>query len=107
MLPFASMDTLLRWLPYAKSARGEVAALLEMAADDYATRTSPPRQLALALVAMASSDMVPSCTIAASENAVSVRVGRLMEPGRTSAVVAGIALICAIVTLGLPFAVLL
>ena len=40
MLPFASMDSLLRWMPYARHARTEVAVLLEMAADDFAVRSN-------------------------------------------------------------------
>ena len=40
MLPFSSMDSLLRWMPYARHARAEVAVLLEMAADDFAVRST-------------------------------------------------------------------
>ena len=70
MLPFASMDTLLRWMPYARCARREVADLLEMAADDYATRRNDRLTLAAALVAMSTSSASPTCTFAASTSGV-------------------------------------
>jgi Zn-dependent protease with chaperone function len=106
-LPFASMDRLLRWLPYARHARHEVAVLLEMAADDFATRSSPPRLLATALVAMAGSGAPPTCTFAAGSTGVSRRVARLLDERRTSTPVAGLAIGAAMLVPGLPLAILL
>ncbi len=107
MLPFASMDTLLRWMPYVRHARTEVAALLEMAADDFAAKESHPRHLAGALVEMASSGTAPSCALAATTTAVSTRVVRLLSPRRTSQATATWALVASAATVLVPFSALL
>ncbi len=59
MLPFASMHDLLRWMPYVRRAPRAVATLVEMAADDFATRSTEPRLLASALVHLVSSGVSP------------------------------------------------
>ena len=84
MLPMGGVQKLFAWVPYAQVAPREIAALLEMAADDYSTRRNDPINLAAALVRMASSDHVPSCAFGVSANAVPKRVHRLLQDGRTS-----------------------
>jgi hypothetical protein len=83
-------------LPLARTARTEVAALLEMAADDRAARTHAPRELAAALCEVATGQ-APGYSLGAAETAVVVRARRLLHPGRparrmTSALVAAFAL---------------
>jgi len=102
ILPFASVDSLLRWMPYARHARSEVALLLEMAADDFAVRSNHPRDLARALLEMSASGGSPACSFAAHTTAVGPRVQRLILPGRTSQLVASATLTAAIATLCLP-----
>lgn len=84
-------------LPLARTARTEVAVLLEMAADDRATRTHAPRELAAAMCEVATGQ-VPGYSLGAAETAVVVRARRLLHPGRparrvTSALVAAFALV--------------
>lgn len=105
MLPFASMDTLLRWMPYARRARSEVADLLEMAADDYATRRNDRLTLAAALVAMSTSSAAPTCTFGASTTGVGARVNRLIDPYRPSRTAAAFAIGVAALVVALPLTV--
>ena len=105
MLPFASMDTLLRWMPYARRARSEVADLLEMAADDYATRRNDRHTLATALVAMSTSSTSPTCTFAASTTGLVAHVTRLIEPSQPSRTAAAVAIGAAALVVALPLTV--
>jgi Zn-dependent protease with chaperone function len=105
MLPFASMDTLLRWMPYARRARSEVADLLEMAADDYATRKNDRHALATALVAMSTSSTSYTCTFAASTTGLVARVTRLIEPSQPSRTTAAVAIGAAALVVALPLTV--
>jgi len=107
MLPFASMDSLLRWMPYVRHARTEVALLLEMAADDFAVRSSRPRILAGALLEMSASGASPTCAFAANSTAVASRIHRLLRPGRTSISVAAVALAASTVVPILPLSALI
>jgi Zn-dependent protease with chaperone function len=94
LLPFASMIEMLDWMPYVTRAPRAVRGLLEMAADDYATRFHPPRVLASALVQMVHPSAVPTCAFGAASGSITVRVRRLLDPRRKSravAVVAGVA----------------
>lgn len=102
MLPFASMLQLLRWMPYVRRAPRAVATLVEMAADDFAIRANEPRQLASALVHLASSHVAPRCALAASETSVVARVHRLLRPQRTSRWIAVATTVSAVVVLALP-----
>lgn len=76
MLPFASMLPFLSWMPYVGRAPRALATLVEMAADDFATRANEPHLLASALVHLASSDATPRCALAASQTSVAIRVHR-------------------------------
>jgi Zn-dependent protease with chaperone function len=105
LLPFAAMDSVLHFVPYARHARREVAALLEMAADDYATRCIDPRTLAAALVAMSTSSASPVCTFAASTTGVVARVNRLIDPTTPSRIIAASAVCIATLVVALPLAV--
>lgn len=106
MLPFTSMDPLLRWMPYVRRARGEVGLLLEMAADDFAVRSSRPQVLAGALLEMSVSGAAPSCAFAANSTAVASRIHRLLRPGRTSRGVAAVAIGASVAVLALPLTAL-
>ena len=107
MLPLASMDALLRWMPYARHARAEVAMLLEMAADDYATKRIDSCHLAGALIEMATSGVAPGCTLAAGTTAVTIRVKRLLNPTRNSRIAATFALLSTSITIMVPLTVFL
>jgi len=107
LLPFAAMDSLLHFIPYARHARPAVAGLLEMAADDFATRRIARHTLAEALVAMASAGAAPSCALAAASTAVVVRVQRLLDPPTSSSVTASAAIALATCIVALPVAVIL
>jgi Zn-dependent protease with chaperone function len=84
MLPMEGVRQLLGWVPYARYAPGSILLLLEMAADDFSARRSGRRPLAAALVEMASSGAVPSCSLAAAASDVLPRVSRLLSEDRTS-----------------------
>lgn len=84
MLPMDGLRKLFAWVPYARLASSEIASLLEMTADDYATKHHDPMNLAAALVRMSSSGRVPSCALGLAANAVPRRVQRLLHEGRTS-----------------------
>jgi Zn-dependent protease with chaperone function len=88
LLPFASMIEMLNWMPYVSRAPRAVRALLEMAADDYATRFHPPRVLASALIQMVHPSAVPTCAFGAASGSITVRVSRLLDQGRKSRAVA-------------------
>jgi Zn-dependent protease with chaperone function len=88
LLPFASMIEMLNWMPYVTRAPRAVRGLLEMAADDYATRFHSPRVLASALIQMVHPSAVPSCAFGASSGSVAARVRRLIDPHRKSRTVA-------------------
>jgi len=107
LLPFAAMDSVLRFVPYAHHARQEVAALLEMAADDYAIRSSSPHTLAAALVAMSSTSSAPTCTFAASTTGLVARVNRLIDPATPSRGIAASAIGAAILVIAVPLTVVL
>jgi bla regulator protein blaR1 len=107
MLPFASMDTLLRWMPYVRHARTEVALLLEMAADDFAVRLSRPQDLAGALLEMSASGSSPTCAFAVGSTAVASRINRLLLPRRTSVSTAMAALAVSAGVLVLPLSALI
>ena len=107
MLPLTSFGELLRWIPYTRRAPRAVAALLEMAADDYAARQHDPRCLASALVQMTTSSAPPDCTFAAASTAVPARVHRLLDARRTSRPVAVAACLGAVLALAMPLAVML
>jgi Zn-dependent protease with chaperone function len=106
LLPFASMIELLEWMPYVRRAPAAVAALLEMAADDYAARSHRPRVLASALVHMSGSGAVPTCALAAAGGQTSSRVRRLVAPHRNSRLVAVLAVASAMALVALPTYVL-
>jgi len=103
MLPFTSMDPLLSWLPYARHARTNVALLLEMAADDFAVRTSGPMHLVAALVEMSAAGSVPSCAFALGSTGVALRIHRLLRPERTSTTLAVALVASGAALVALPF----
>ncbi|MGH9207565.1 MAG: M56 family metallopeptidase [Acidimicrobiales bacterium] len=107
MLPFASMNALLAWVPYVHHARKSVATLFEMAADDFAAKRADPRALASALVEMSSSGSVLTCAFGIASTGVTARVCRLLQPTRTSPKTAAIALSAALGVVALPLVALL
>jgi Zn-dependent protease with chaperone function len=106
LLPFASMIEMLNWMPYVSRAPRAVRALLEMAADDYATRFHPPRVLASALIRMVHPSSVPTCAFGASSGSVTNRVKRLIDPHRKSSVVAVTAGVAAVVLVIVPVVIM-
>ncbi len=107
MLPLSSLTQPLRWIPYARRAPAAVARLLEMAADDYSARQHDPRDLARALVQMGTAGLVPACAFGASATAVTLRVERLLGPGRTSRPTAAVGVGVAALLVATPFVALL
>lgn len=107
LLPLASMSPLLRWMPYVRLAPTAVATLVEMAADDFASRSNDPVALASALVHMVGANASPWCALAANETSVTARVRRLLRPVRTSRSVAAFAVVAAVTVLAVPVAALL
>jgi Zn-dependent protease with chaperone function len=107
LLPLASMSQLLRWMPYVRLAPTAVATLVEMAADDFASRSNDPVDLASALVHMVSANASPWCALAATETNVTVRVHRLLRPARPSRSIATLAVLGTIAVLAVPVAALL
>ena len=106
LLPFASMIEMLNWMPYVSRAPRAVRALLEMAADDYATRFHSPRVLASALIRMVHPSSVPTCAFGASSGSVTNRVKRLIDPHRKSRVVAVTAGVAAVVLVIVPVVIM-
>jgi Zn-dependent protease with chaperone function len=106
MLPMLGLRNLFRWIPYARLASLQIAALLEMSADDYSARRSDPRALARALVDMASAGWAPSCALSATGSDVSDRVSRLLAARRTSRKAAAASALLAVGAVALPLAVL-
>lgn len=106
LLPFASMIEMLNWMPYVSRAPRAVRALLEMAADDYAARFHPPRVLASALIRMVHPSSVPTCAFGVSSGSVTNRVRRLIDPHRTSSVVAATAGVAAIMLVIVPVVIM-
>jgi Zn-dependent protease with chaperone function len=84
MLPMLGLQKLFAWVPYARLAPVEIASLLEMSADDYSSRRNDPHHLAAALVLMATSGHVPSCSLGATGAAIPIRVERLLHASRNS-----------------------
>ena len=78
LFPFLSLACLLEWVPYVRRSRHSVAMLLEMAADDFASRRCGRQVLASALVTMAGSGGVPFGMFAVSTTGVSIRLHRLV-----------------------------
>ena len=107
MLPFASMDALLHWMPYARHARGAVSEFLEMAADDFAGKHIDRHSLAAALIEMSTSGVAPACTFAASSTATVARVHRLLGLVRGSKLVATAAVGAGVLLVATPLAVML
>ncbi len=106
LLPFASMIEMLNWMPYVTRAPRAVRALLEMAADDYATRFHPPRVLASALIQMVHPTAVPTCAFGASSGSITIRVRRLIDPHRKSRAVAVLASAAAALLVVVPVIVM-
>ncbi len=107
LLPVTSFGVVLRWLPFARRAPRAVAALLEMAADDYAARHHDPRCLASALLQMTTAGSVPACSLGVAGGEVPARVRRLLGDRRSSRPLAAAAGLVAVLVLALPLAVVL
>lgn len=71
----------LPFLPLLRDADEQVAKLVEMHADDAATRSSDPRSLATALVALATAG-TPAPTLAAAATDSVQRIHRLLGPAK-------------------------
>lgn len=104
LFPFLSLACLLEWVPYVRRARRSVPVLLEMAADDAATRRSSRHALACALVTMAGSGGVPCGSFAAVATGVPDRLRRLIGARPNSARVATAAMAVSVFVLWVPVA---
>jgi Zn-dependent protease with chaperone function len=106
LLPVVGLRRIFGFVPYAQHASTSVARLLEMAADDYASRRHGRRALADALVAMATAGTPPHCSLAVNGGDTTQRVERLLRGSSNSRAVgltAGLA--CALV-LAVPISLL-
>jgi Zn-dependent protease with chaperone function len=71
----------LPFLPLLRDAEAQVARLAELHADDAATRTADPRELATALVVLATpAQSTPAATLAAAATDAVQRIHRLLGP---------------------------
>jgi len=71
----------LPFLPLLRDTEAQVARLAELHADDAATRTADPRELATALVALATpADATPAPALAAAATDAVHRIHRLLGP---------------------------
>jgi Zn-dependent protease with chaperone function len=71
----------LPFLPLLRDAEAQVARLAELHADDAATRTADPRELATALVALATpADATPAAALGAAATDAIHRIHRLLDP---------------------------
>ncbi|HTU39097.1 MAG TPA: M56 family metallopeptidase [Acidimicrobiales bacterium] len=107
MLPLVGISKVFGFVPYARLAPPAVAALLEMAADDYAVRRQDRNALVSALVSMATAGALPACSFALTGGSVSRRVERLVRPSTSSARTVLAASGAALALLALPLAILL
>jgi Zn-dependent protease with chaperone function len=109
MLPFSSMTKLLAWMPYARLAPGAVSELLEMAADDFATRSHGRPTVAAALVGLvtAGDGAVPACAFGAGGPTVERRIRRLVAPVERARVASLAAILGSVVAVAAPIAVML
>jgi Zn-dependent protease with chaperone function len=71
----------LPFLPLLRDAEAQVARLAELHADDAATRTADPRELATALVVLATpAQSTPAAALAAAATDAVQRIHRLLQP---------------------------
>jgi Zn-dependent protease with chaperone function len=105
MLPMLGITNVFGWIPYARLAPREIAALLEMSADDFSARRGDPHTLASALLDMATSGWTPSCALSAADSDVPNRVRRLLSGSRTSKKAATFTALLAVATLAAPLLV--
>ena len=80
MLPFVAWHVALPWLPCTGAARQAVTALIEMLADDCASKTCDRAALATAIARAAAGPKLGTALAVATEGTVSARVARLVEP---------------------------
>jgi Zn-dependent protease with chaperone function len=92
MFPLLSFKNAFGWMPYARYAPASIALLLEMAADDFASRRAGRYPLAAALVEMSSAGWAPSCGLALTGSGVRRRVSRLLNTRPASSRTAALAL---------------
>jgi hypothetical protein len=78
-----------------------------MAADDYSAKRNDPLELATALVQMATSGYVPSCTLGAAGHAIPRRVDRLLGAPNNSRRIAIASGVLAGLVASMPLAVML
>ncbi len=107
MLPLVCVSRALGFIPYARLAPSSVAALLEMAADDYAARREDMGALVSALVSMATAGAPPSCSFGMNGGLISRRVERLLRGHRGSAAILVAASLAVVGLLVLPVALVL
>lgn len=85
MMVLRSLAKSLAHLPLFTRGASEVAALLEMCADDAAARRHGPRPLVAGMLALASPLHAPAGGLAVGATATAARAHRLLEPARWEA----------------------
>ncbi|SDH17345.1 M56 family metallopeptidase [Nonomuraea jiangxiensis] len=86
LLPFTVLERAFPWIPAVRLMRRQVAALVEMRADDRAARAHGRTSLSSALRRFRASDRLPSPagTLGGAEGDIDARLDRLTTPTRTS-----------------------
>lgn len=93
------------FVPLFREAASEASRIVELLADDAASRATGRRPVATALVALASGP-TPAAALAAGGADAVVRVERMMHPRRPLGVIAtGVVAIVALLTLSVPFVI--
>ena len=80
MLPFVAWHVALPWLPCTAAARRAVTALIEMLADDRASRTCDRAALATAIARAAAGPHLGTALAVAPAGTAAARVARLVDP---------------------------
>jgi Zn-dependent protease with chaperone function len=101
ILPFTAWASALPWLPGPRRARAAVQGLVEMVADDRAC-VGRERHVLAAALARVGVAAAPAGAVGSTEHALVVRVRRLLDPPRRSAVARGAAYLGAVALLALP-----
>lgn len=107
-LPFLAWVTAFPWFPGVRRAKASVAMLLELVADDRATRAADPAALASALARIGTADSkVPAGALGITGTGVLLRVRRLLHPPQRSPVWRVSAYLMAVVLVLLPVSAML
>lgn len=105
LLPYAALLLAFPRSRWVRRAFDRVALLVEMCADDRATRAHDPRQLVAALVRFQTGSVgaAPPGTLAAADRDVAIRIQRLLAPARRpSVLIRGVVVTAAVILAATP-----